>query len=78
MGRSESAIEEYYSSPVAADNKIFMISESGKVSVLKAGPQWEILAVNDLSDEVFATPAITNGVIYVRTRSALYAFAQTK
>ena len=78
MGRSESAMEEYYSSPVAADNKIFMISESGKVTVLKAGAQWEILAVNDLDEEVWATPAIANGTIYVRTRTALYAFGRAK
>jgi outer membrane protein assembly factor BamB len=77
-GRSESAMEEYYSSPVAADNKVFIVSESGKVTVLKAGAQWEILAVNDLDEEVWATPAIARGTIYVRTRTALYAFAQAK
>jgi outer membrane protein assembly factor BamB len=76
MGRSESAIEEYYSSPVAADDKIFMISESGKVTVLKAGGQWEVLAVNDLAEDVWATPAIANGTIYIRTRTALYAFSK--
>jgi outer membrane protein assembly factor BamB len=76
--RSESAMEEYYSSPVAADGKVFMISESGKVTVLKAGARWEILAVNDLHEEVWATPAIANGTIYIRTRSALYAFAQAR
>jgi outer membrane protein assembly factor BamB len=78
MGRSESALEEYYSSPVAADNKVFMISESGKVTVLKAGGLWEILAVNDLGEEVWATPAIANRTIYIRTRSALYAFAAAR
>lgn len=75
-GRSESAIEEYYSSPVAADDKVFLVSESGKVTVLKAGGRWEILAVNDLDEEVWATPAIANRTIFIRTRSALYAFAE--
>ena len=75
VGRSESAMEEYYSSPVAADDKVFMISASGKVTVLKAGGQWEILAVNDLDEEVWATPAIASGTIFIRTRGALYAFA---
>jgi outer membrane protein assembly factor BamB len=77
-GRSEAAIEEYYSSPVAADGKVFTISETGKVTVLKAGSQWEILAVNDLDEEIWATPAIANETIYIRTRSALYAFAQPR
>ena len=75
VGRSESAMEEYYSSPVAADDKVFMVSASGKVTVLKAGGQWEILAVNDLDEEVWATPAIASGTIFIRTRGALYAFA---
>ncbi|HXW05625.1 MAG TPA: PQQ-binding-like beta-propeller repeat protein [Vicinamibacterales bacterium] len=73
-GRSESAIEEYFSSPVAADGKVFLVSESGKVTVLKSGEQWEIVAVNDLAEEVWATPAIAEDAIYIRTRSALYAF----
>ena len=76
QGRTPQALEEYYSSPVAADGKIFMVSASGKVTVLKAGAQWEVLATNDLGEEVWATPAIVGGNIYIRTRSALYAFAQ--
>lgn len=74
--RSESAMEEYYASPVAADDKVFFISESGKVTVLKAGRQWEILSVNDLDEQVWATPAIANGTIYIRTRHAVYAFGR--
>jgi outer membrane protein assembly factor BamB len=78
MGRTPEALEEYYASPVAADGKIFVVSASGKVSVIKADPQWEILAVNDLGEECWATPAIVGGSLYIRTRSALYAFAQEK
>ena len=33
--------------------------------MLKAGSQWEILAVNDLDEEVWATPAIAGGTIYI-------------
>ncbi len=73
-GRSEKAMEEYFSSPVAADGKVFFISESGKVTVLRAGAQWEIAAVNDLGEECWATPAIADGRIYIRTRNALYSF----
>jgi outer membrane protein assembly factor BamB len=73
-GRSKDAIEDYFSSPVAADGKIYLISSDGKVSVLKAGRQWEVLAVNDLGEECQATPAIGNGCIFVRTAKALYCF----
>jgi len=43
--------------------------------VLKADAQWEILATSDLDEEVWATPAIAGGNLYIRTRNALYAFA---
>ncbi len=74
-GRSPSALGEYHASPVAADNKIFLASTEGKISVLKAGAEWEVLGVNDLGEEVHATPALSGGRIYVRTRSAVYCFA---
>ena len=75
QGRTPNALEEYYASPVAGDGKIFVVSASGKVTVLKADAQWEILATSDLDEEVWATPAIAGGNLYIRTRNALYAFA---
>ncbi len=78
QGRTPDALEEYYASPVAADGKIFVVSASGKVTVLKADAQWEILATNDLGEEVWATPAIAGNNLYIRTRSALYSFASAK
>jgi len=74
QGRTPEALEEYYASPVAADGKIFVISASGKITVLKADPQWEIIATSDLGEEVWATPAIAGGNLYIRTRNALYSF----
>ncbi|MEK6324947.1 MAG: PQQ-binding-like beta-propeller repeat protein [Acidobacteriota bacterium] len=74
QGRLQGAIDKYFSSPVAADDKVFLIGQGGAVSVLKATGEWEILRVNQLDDECFATPAIADGRIYIRTRSALYCF----
>ena len=74
--RTKSALEEYYASPVGGDGKVFMVSLSGKVTVLKAGPQWEILSVNDLGEESWATPAIAGGNIYIRTNNAVYSFGE--
>lgn len=74
QGRTPDALEEYYASPVAADGKIFVVSASGKVTVLKADAQWEVLGMNDLDEEVWATPAIAGSNLYIRTRSALYSF----
>ena len=74
QGRLTGAIDKYFSSPVGADDKVFLIGEGGAVSVLKAVGDWEILKVNQLDDECFATPAIADGRIYIRTRTALYCF----
>jgi outer membrane protein assembly factor BamB len=76
QGRLHGAIDKYFSSPVAADDKVFVIGQGGQVSVVKAAGDWEVLAVNELDDECFATPAIADGHIYIRTRSALYAFGK--
>lgn len=73
-GRSRDAMGEYHASPVAADNKLFLASTEGKVTVLRAAPEWEILAVNDLGDEIHATPALSEGRIYVRTHDTMYCF----
>jgi outer membrane protein assembly factor BamB len=76
QGRLREAPGDYYASPVGADGKVFTISEEGKVTVLKAGGDWEVLAVNDLDDLCHATPAIAGGRIYLRTRNTLYCFAK--
>lgn len=66
----------YFSSPVGADGKVYTVSEEGKMTVLKAGGEWEILAVNDLEAGSHSTPAIADGRLYVRTHDALYCFAE--
>lgn len=76
QGRLHGAIDKYFSSPVAADDKVFLVGQGGQVSVVKAGGEWEVMAVNELDDECFATPAIADGRIYIRTRSALYSFGK--
>jgi outer membrane protein assembly factor BamB len=73
-GRSPEALGEYHASPVAADNKVFLASVDGKITVLKAAGQWEVLGVNDIGEEIHATPALSKGRIFVRTRAAIYCF----
>jgi outer membrane protein assembly factor BamB len=76
QGRLMGALGDYYASPVAADGKVFTLSEEGKLTVLKAGGEWEILAVNDLGEPAHATPAIADGKLYVRTHKTLFCFAK--
>jgi outer membrane protein assembly factor BamB len=74
QGRLRGAVDKYYASPVAADGKVFFVGNSGVVTILKAGPNQEILSVDELDDECFATPAIADGRVYIRTRGMLYCF----
>lgn len=74
QGRLPDALDTYYASPVAGAGHVYLLSKGGKMTVVKAGREWEIVALNDFEEESFATPAIVGDSIYVRTRSALFCF----
>jgi hypothetical protein len=76
QGRLNGALDTYYASPVAIDGKIYFLSQQGKAAVVRAGAEWELLRVNDLEEESFATPAAVGGDLYLRTRQALYCFRE--
>ncbi|MDA0831709.1 MAG: PQQ-binding-like beta-propeller repeat protein [Planctomycetota bacterium] len=67
---------DYFASPIAGDGKIYVTGENGFMIVLKQGPELEILAKNDMEDTCIATPAISDGRIYVRTLKKLHCFAE--
>jgi len=66
----------YSSSPVLADGKVYVTNEDGLTTVLKAGPKFEVLAENDLSDYTLSSPAISDGQIFLRTEHFLYAIGK--
>ena len=61
---------------MAGDGKVYTISLEGKVSVIRAGAEWDVLGTNDLGEEALATPAIAEDRIYVRTRDRLHCFGK--
>ena len=61
---------------MAAGGRIYFASEEGVVSVIGGGDTLEVLARNDLEEPIFATPAIVESVIYVRTPEHVYAFGK--
>ncbi len=65
-----------YSSPVVGGGRIYAASARGVITVFAAGDTLDVLAHNDLGERIMATPALVDGVIYVRTEAALYAFAE--
>ena len=73
--RLGSGAGNYYSSPVVADGKIYVLSERGKLAVVSAAAEWEELATADFKEDVYATPALVDGKIYLRTAGHLYCFA---
>ena len=72
-GRQRLRPGTYSASPVLADGKVYITSERGLTSVFNAGPEFELLAENDLDDYVLSSIAISEGQIFLRTTSYLYA-----
>ena len=66
----------YSASPLLADGKIYAISEEGTTTVLKAGDEFEILAVNRLDDYTLASPAVAGNQIFIRTAEYLYCIGK--
>ena len=68
----------FKASPVLANGKLYLATEEGDVLVVKAGPVFEVLATNTLTDQSFvATPAIAAGDLYLRSRTHLFRIAST-
>jgi outer membrane protein assembly factor BamB len=66
----------YSGSLVLADDKLYITNEEGLTTVIKAGPQFEILAENPLNDYCLSSPAISDGQIFIRTATNLYAIGK--
>ena len=63
----------FTASMVAFGDKILQASEDGDVFVIQAGPEHKVVATNKLGEPIFASPALSNGVIYIRGEKHLYA-----
>ena len=70
---------DYYSSAVAADGRVYVVSQKGTVVVFDAtseARQLQVLARNEIGEQVFATPALLDGNIYLRSEKHLFAFGE--
>jgi outer membrane protein assembly factor BamB len=67
-----------YSSPVWIEGRLYGISKHGEVIVLAASKEFQELGRVDLKEKTFATPAIANGVMYLRTESRLLSLGKAK
>jgi outer membrane protein assembly factor BamB len=66
----------YSSSPVLADGKLYLTNEEGLVTVLQAGPEFKVLAENDMKDYTLSSPAVSDGQLFVRTAGHLYCIGK--
>jgi outer membrane protein assembly factor BamB len=63
---------DFSASPVFADGRIYFLNEDGVVYVIRAGREFELVATNDLKEGALASPAVSDGALYVRTQSHLW------
>jgi outer membrane protein assembly factor BamB len=68
----------YSASPILADGRIYITNEDGLTTVFKTGPQFEILAENDVDDYCLSTISISDGQLFLRTAKALYAIGKRR
>jgi len=66
----------FTASPVALDGRILLTSEDGDTFVIRAGPKHEVLATNSLDEPVLASPAISQGRIFIRGEKNLYCIGR--
>ena len=75
-GQRLPGLRSVYASPVCADGRLYFTSRDGVTMVVRHGSTFEQLAVNQLDDEVDASPAIVGDAIYLRGRQHLYCIAE--
>ena len=63
----------FSASPVAADGRLYLSSEDGEMLVISAGREFRLISTNTMGELLMATPALSNGVMYVRSSSSLFA-----
>jgi outer membrane protein assembly factor BamB len=66
----------FSASPVASEGRIYFVGDNGETTVIKAGPEFEILAKNPLGEKVQASPAISQGQMFIRTERHLFAIGK--
>ena len=68
----------FSASPIAADDKIYLSSEDGEMMVIAAGSTFKQLGKNSMGELLMATPALSDGVMYVRSSASLFAIGRKK
>lgn len=70
--------EQFHASPVGAGDRVYIATKEGNVKVVRAGPSFELLADNPMGEQVIASPAVSNGQIFLRGEKHLYCIGEPK
>ena len=68
----------FSASPIAADGKLYLSNEDGDILVIAAGREFKLLATNSIGELLMATPALSDGVMYVKTVAGVVAIGKSK
>lgn len=68
----------FSASPVAADDRLYLSNEDGDILVVKAGREFDHIGTNTMGELLMATPALSDGVMYVRSSRSLFAIGNPR
>lgn len=72
----EERMKEHHASLTSAEGRIYFINDFGTLRAVKPGPVYELLAESDLEERVFASPALSEGQIFIRSESSLFCLGK--
>jgi outer membrane protein assembly factor BamB len=71
-------VGRHRASPLYADGKVYLTARDGTITVIKPGKKFEVLATNQMGEDMSSSPIVSNGTMYLRTFDALYAVRSTE
>jgi outer membrane protein assembly factor BamB len=74
----ERLVGKHWASPIWADGRIYFLSEKGKTTVIRAGDKFKVLAENELEEKCFASPAISQKQIFIRSENNIYCIGHSR
>ena len=69
---------EHHASLVSAGGLVYFLNDNGVMNVVKPGPEFERVARNELGEKTFASPAISQGQMFLRGDRHLWCIGQTR
>jgi len=69
-------MDQFYASPVIADEKVWFLDRSGVMHIVKEGDKYELIAESPVGEPADCTPAFSDKKIYIRTRNNIFCISE--